>query len=160
VLFAGPLSHNSFPVNHLPFVLPWPKLGLFGAEAQGAGAEGAGAEGAGVPSLTSISETRSDLTHRPVDLRAWARLAWTCASVVLIFLLLSNHKSQFMNHKSEGVPLPVGRVAGIVPEFWARGRRQNPVTPCARRNRRFFARGVFYLFNCCTDGTQIAGNGS
>ncbi len=31
VLFAGPIGRNSFPANHLPFALPWPKLGLFGA---------------------------------------------------------------------------------------------------------------------------------
>ncbi len=96
VLFAGPLSHNSFPANHLPFVLPRPKLGLFGAEAQGPGAEGAG-----VRSLTPISETRSDLTHRPVDFRALARLAWIRASAVMIFRLLSNHESYFVNHKPE-----------------------------------------------------------
>ena len=28
---AGAMHHNSFPGNHLPFALPWPKLGLFGA---------------------------------------------------------------------------------------------------------------------------------
>ncbi len=30
---ARAMYHNSFPANHLPFALPWPKLGLFGAEA-------------------------------------------------------------------------------------------------------------------------------
>jgi hypothetical protein len=70
VLFAGPLNHNAFSANHLPFVLLWPKLGLFGAEAQGTGAERAG-----VTSLTPIPETRSDLTHGPVDFWALARWA-------------------------------------------------------------------------------------
>jgi hypothetical protein len=69
-----------------------------------------------------------------------------------------NHQSQIINHQSRGsasdqsVPLPWGGVARIVPEFCARVTPQNRVTPCARRNKRFFAHGVFYLVNCCTNG--------
>ncbi len=33
---------------------------------------------------------------------------------------LSNRKSSIINHKSEGVPLPMGGVAGTMPEFCAR----------------------------------------
>jgi hypothetical protein len=43
------------------------------------------------------------------------------------------------------------RVAGIVPKFCARARPQNGVTPYVGRNKRFLARGVFCLFNCCTN---------
>jgi hypothetical protein len=43
------------------------------------------------------------------------------------------------------------RVAQIVPEFCARANSENCVTPCARRNKEFLARGVLYLFNCCTN---------
>jgi hypothetical protein len=38
-----------------------------------------------------------------------------------------------------------------VPKFCARAGPQNGVTPYARRNKRFLARGVFYLFNCYTN---------
>ncbi len=51
----------------------------------------------------------------------------------------------------QSVPLPMLRVARIVPEFCARTRPESGVTPCAGRNKEFFARGVFYLFNCCTN---------
>ena len=30
-LLASRMCHNSFPANHLPVALPWPRLGLFGA---------------------------------------------------------------------------------------------------------------------------------
>jgi hypothetical protein len=49
------------------------------------------------------------------------------------------------------VPLPLLRVARIVPEFWARVTSKNRATPCAQRNKESFSRGVFYLFNCCTN---------
>jgi hypothetical protein len=62
----------------------------------------------------------------------------------------TNHKSSIISHKSE-LPLPRGSVAGIVPKFCARAGPQNRATPYARRNKRFFARGVFYLLNCCTN---------
>jgi hypothetical protein len=51
------------------------------------------------------------------------------------------------------VPLYRGGVARIVPEFCARLALENGVTPCARGNKEFLARGVFCLFNCCTDTT-------
>ncbi len=43
------------------------------------------------------------------------------------------------------------RVARIVPEFWAQTTPENGATPCAQRNKEFFARGVFYLLSCCTN---------
>jgi hypothetical protein len=61
------------------------------------------------------------------------------------------------------VPLPMLRVAQIVPKFCARGAPKNGATPCAGRNKEFFARGVFYLLDCCTNvvipapaGTQVS----
>jgi hypothetical protein len=66
--------------------------------------------------------------------------------------------TQIINHKSEGVPLPMGRVARIVTKFCARTTPQNGATPCAARNKEFLARGVFYLFHWCTNGTKSAGN--
>jgi hypothetical protein len=38
-----------------------------------------------------------------------------------------------------------------VPEFCARGTPEKRVTLAAARNKKCFARGVFYLFNCCTN---------
>jgi hypothetical protein len=38
-----------------------------------------------------------------------------------------------------------------VPEFRARARPEKRVTPCAARNKKCFAGGVFSLFNCCTN---------
>ncbi len=49
------------------------------------------------------------------------------------------------------LPLPMLRVARVVPEFCARARPESRVTPCAGRNKEFLARGVFYLLNCCTN---------
>ncbi len=70
-----------------------------------------------------------------------------------------------INRQSRGfasgqrLPLPLLRVARIVTEFCARTTTQNGATPCAQRNREFFARRVFHLFNCCTNGTGNARNG-
>ncbi len=52
------------------------------------------------------------------------------------------------------LPLPMLRVARIVTEFCARARPETPATPCAPRDKEFLARGVFCLFNCCTNGTR------
>jgi hypothetical protein len=102
------------------------------------------------------------------------RLCDLCASVVspcklgcrassCLLLPLSNHKSQFINHKSEvlrlghSVPLSRGGVARIVTEFCARGDPESRVTPCVQRNKEFLVRGVFCLLNCCTNGTRRRG---
>ncbi len=50
-----------------------------------------------------------------------------------------------------GLSALVGRVARIVLEFCARANPDDRATPCAGRNKEFLARGVFYLFNCCTN---------
>jgi hypothetical protein len=71
-----------------------------------------------------------------------------------------NHRSSIINHQSRGpsrtrdVPLYRGRVARIVPEFWAQTTTENGATPCSQRNKEFFARGVFCLFNCCTNANK------
>ncbi len=49
------------------------------------------------------------------------------------------------------MPLPGGRVAGIVPEFCARANPESRVTPCAIIDKEFLARGVFCLPNCRTN---------
>jgi len=52
-------------------------------------------------------------------------------------------KSSIINRKSEGVPLPRGRVARIVTEFCAQTTPENGATPCAQRNNESFrSRGV------------------
>jgi len=61
-----------------------------------------------------------------------------------------NHQAYFVIHKSQ-LPLPMLRVARIVPEFCARTRLVPRATPCAQRNKEFLARGAFCLFNCCTN---------
>jgi hypothetical protein len=66
-------------------------------------------------------------------------------------LQIINRKSSIINHTT---PLSRGRVAGTVTEFCARTTPRNGATPCARRNKESFARGVFYLFDCCTNGTR------
>jgi len=53
--------------------------------------------------------------------------------------------------RGQTVPLPMLRVARIVPEFCAHERPENRATPCAQRNKEFFTRGVFYLLDCCTN---------
>jgi len=71
---------------------------------------------------------------------------------------ITNHKSSIARSASDhAVPLPLLRVARIGPEFCARVRPRNHVTSCAARSKEFRARGVFYLFNCCTDGARQAG---
>ena len=45
----------------------------------------------------------------------------------------------------------MGRVARIVPEFSACRTLPRRVTLCAQRNKNFFTREAFYLFNCCTN---------
>jgi hypothetical protein len=75
------------------------------------------------------------------------------------FLPLSNHKSQIRGSASDpSLPLPMGRVARIVPEFCARTTPRNGATPCAQRNNKFLARGVFYLLNCCTNAIIRSGS--
>jgi hypothetical protein len=70
---------------------------------------------------------------------------------------VSSFRFPTINHKSEGsasgqsIPLPMARVARIVTEFWVPGMPRNGATPCARRNKEFLTRGVFCLFNCCTN---------
>jgi hypothetical protein len=59
-----------------------------------------------------------------------------------------NHNSSIINHT---VPLSRGRVARIVTEFCARTTPETGATPCTQTNNEFFARGVFYLFNRCTN---------
>ena len=54
----------------------------------------------------------------------------------------------------------MGRVARIVPEFCARAEPENCITPGAARKKEFFARGVFYLLNCCTNGVIPAKAGT
>ncbi len=51
----------------------------------------------------------------------------------------------------QSVPLPLLRVAQIMPKFCACARHGNRVTPCAQRDKEFLARGVFYLCHCCTN---------
>jgi len=69
----------------------------------------------------------------------------------------SNHQSSIINHQLRGsasdrrFPLPVGRDARIVPKFCVREMLPHHVTLCAQRNKKFFARRVFYRFNCCTN---------
>jgi hypothetical protein len=60
---------------------------------------------------------------------------------------------------NQTVPLSRGRVARIVPEFWAQTTAENGTTPCAPRNKEFLARGVFYLLNCCRNVDSQAADG-
>ena len=59
---------------------------------------------------------------------------------------------------NQTLPLPLLRVARIVPEFCARTTPETRATPCPHRNKRFLVRGVFWLLDCCTnaasDGNQ------
>ncbi len=57
--------------------------------------------------------------------------------------------------RGQTVPLPLLRVARIVPEFCARATVPSHVTSCAERNREFFTRGVFCLFDCCTNVAEL-----
>jgi hypothetical protein len=71
---------------------------------------------------------------------------------------IANHHSYFINHQcrarlGRGLPLPLLRVARIVPKFCARTRPPYRATLCAQRNKEFLARRAFYLFNCCTNVT-------
>jgi hypothetical protein len=73
---------------------------------------------------------------------------------------ISNHKSLIRGSVSDrSVPLSRGRVARIVPKFRAQPRPRNRVTPGAGRSKEFLARGVFCLFNCCTNHAGRAGGG-
>jgi hypothetical protein len=70
--------------------------------------------------------------------------------------IIASLQSKIIHHTSEAasnrdVPLSRGGVARIVPEFCARARPEKHVTPGAARNKEFLARGVFHLFNCCTN---------
>jgi len=56
------------------------------------------------------------------------------------------------------VPLYRGRVARIVPEFWAQTTPEYGATPCSQRNSEFFARGAFCLFYCCTSASVHSGS--
>ncbi len=49
----------------------------------------------------------------------------------------------------QGISLPRGRVARIVPEFCEQTTPKNGANPCSQRNKEFFARGVSYLLDCC-----------
>jgi hypothetical protein len=61
---------------------------------------------------------------------------------------LSHNSGQTFPYMS----LPIwGGVARIVPEFRARARPEKRITFAAARNKKFFAGGVFSLFNCCTN---------
>ena len=60
-----------------------------------------------------------------------------------------SHK--FWTDLSLYAPPSRGGVARIVPEFCARGTPEKRVTPGAARNKKCFARGVFYLLSCCTN---------
>jgi hypothetical protein len=73
----------------------------------------------------------------------------------LIMVLHAPNGREARPHRD--VPLPRGRVARIVPEFCARTTAQNGATPYAQRNKKFLTRGVFCLFNCCTNGARNAG---
>ena len=73
-----------------------------------------------------------------------------------LFLPLSNHKSQIISHKSKRpprteAPLPLLRVARCVRNYLTKRSTENRITSCAGRNKKFLPRGVFYLFNCCTN---------
>jgi len=88
-------------------------------------------------------------------------LTFTAQIVIMSFCEAGNHQSQIVNHESEGVSLPWGAVAGIVPRFCARAGPQNCASPYVRRNKRFLARGPFQLLNCCTnvvDSHRFAGD--
>ncbi len=80
-----------------------------------------------------------------------------------LFLLLSNHKHVIPAEAGiiipRRFPLPMLRVARIVPEFCACAGHGNHVTPCAERNKESSACGLFYLFNCCTNVIAHANNG-
>jgi hypothetical protein len=71
--------------------------------------------------------------------------------------LPSASRSSITNHQFRGfasdqtVPPYRGRVARIVPEFCAQTAPEYGATPCSQRNNELFARGVFCLFNCCTN---------
>jgi len=83
--------------------------------------------------------------------------AGTPAHVSSFRFRIINRKSSMLSPRTtirgmnQTVPLPVARVARIVPEFCARARPEGRVTPCDGRNKEFLARGVFPLFNCCTN---------
>ncbi len=46
-----------------------------------------------------------------------------------------------------------------MPEFCAQTTPEKGATPCSQRNNEFFACGVFYLLNCCTNVARKARNG-
>jgi hypothetical protein len=72
-----------------------------------------------------------------------------------------NHNSSIITRRGSAseqtIPLSMGRVARIVPEFWAQTMPENGATHCCQGNNEFFGRGVLYLFNCCTNGAPKAG---
>ena len=100
-------------------------------------------------------------THRPPDTPGRPSLALFCIVIPMspVPLAMSrpvpaewalfvqhprpaNHKSYSIIRKPE-LPLPMLRVARIVPEFRARAARRTRATPCSQRNKEFLARGVF-----------------
>ncbi len=68
VLFAGQLSHNPFPANHLPFALPWPKLGLF-VQQKPLVPRPSGPAQRGVAGQLALFPT--NLHHRGTEVREW-----------------------------------------------------------------------------------------
>jgi len=112
-----------------------------------------------VPFCPSLGLFRTDVRHAVPA--SPGGLTFTAQIVIMSFCEAGNHQSQIINHKSEGVPLPWGAVAGIVPRFCARAGPQNCASPYVRRNKRFLARGPFQLLNCCTnvvDSHRFAGD--
>jgi len=97
------------------------------------------------------------LARRPPDVPSCPSLALFCTFAPRPHVFFFRLKSSIINHKSSiagsapdpSLPLPVGRVARIVPEFCARTTLPRRATRCAQRNKRFFAPGVLYVFNCC-----------
>jgi hypothetical protein len=89
---------------------------------------------------------RNDAEASPPQVARIRVSAWQASPRLL--LPLSNHKSQIINPM---LPLPVGRVARIVPEFCVSETLPLRVTLCVQRNKKFFAGGVFHLSNRCTN---------
>ena len=91
------------------------------------------------------------LGSRAATLHSIRNPQFICPVSSRLFLPLSNRKSSIINHKSEGVPLPWGRVAGIHAKKWVASSPEISVSACSDTGKENLSAGRFQVLDCCTN---------
>ncbi len=144
------IHHNSFAARYLPVAEASGQLALFVQQGASHRPRGPGPTGQNWVRLARLCPSVGIIAQMPHAAHVWLCFARPSS----LFRL----KSAIINHQcrtrlGRGLPLPMLRVARIVPKFCAQTTDATGATSCSQRNREFFAPGAFCLLDCCINAT-------